>query len=100
MNLYKGKMVIDISSLVESNNEKDMTNEAHEDLTTELFDEIMLLLGAKGYRVLSIGATLKNAGLAKETDIVIGKKDKEEAMKNINKVYNKANLTTYKIALD
>ncbi|WP_188453362.1 hypothetical protein [Virgibacillus oceani] len=99
MNLYKGKIVIDVSSLVESNNEEIMTEEAHESLSSELFAEIMLVLGANGYRVTSIGATLKDTGVAKDKDIEIVRSSNEESQKNINRVYNKANRKTYKIAL-
>ncbi|MDQ0246505.1 hypothetical protein J2S09_004109 [Bacillus fengqiuensis] len=97
MNTFQGKMVIEVSTLVKTSSEKLMSDEAHKGLTSELFKEIRLLLGAKGYLTGSIGATLKDAGEAEDNDIVLINSNTEEAIKDIHYVYNKANSQTFMI---
>lgn len=92
MNLYKGKLVVDIVTAVETDTEEVMTEKAHEGFATELFDEIMALLGAKGYYVASIGATLKDAGKADEVQLKIIESNKKESIKAVERIYNKSNI--------
>ncbi|MED1490841.1 MULTISPECIES: hypothetical protein [Bacillus] len=97
MNLFKGRMVIELSTLVDTNNEEIMTEQAHDGLTSELFNEIMILLGAKGYFVGSIGATLEDSGKAKDEDFILIKSNTDKALRDIHQVYNKANRQIFKI---
>lgn len=90
-NLFKGKLVVDIVTAVETSDEKTMTDQAHEGFATELFDEIMALLGAKGYITQSIGATLKNKGTAYDTELQLIEKNRLESIKRAKSIYNKAN---------
>jgi ribosomal protein S8 len=99
LNLYKGKLVVDIVTAVETDTEEVMTEKAHEGFATELFDEIMALLGAKGYCAKSIGATLKNAGKADEVQLKLIESNKKEAIKAVEKIYSKANRSTYYIQM-
>jgi hypothetical protein len=99
MNLYKGKLVVDIVTAVETDTEEIMTEKAHEGFATELFDEIMTLLGAKGYCTELIGATLKNAGKADEVQLKVIQSETKKAMKEVEKIYNKSNRGTYHIQI-
>ncbi|MBU5466277.1 hypothetical protein KQI49_05450 [Virgibacillus sp. MSJ-26] len=96
MNLYRGKLVVDIVTAVKTNDEKAMLDQAHEGFATELFDEIMALLGAKGYITQSIGATLENMREAHDYEVEQIEKDKLKSIDRANSVYNKANRITIK----
>ncbi len=91
MNLYKGKLVVDIVTAVKTSDEKTMTDQAHEGFATELFDEITALLGAKGYISHSIGADLKNSGVACDIELELIGRDRLESINRAKSVYNKAN---------
>lgn len=98
MNLYKGNLVIDIVTAVKSSDEeKTMTNQAHEGFTPELTNEIMALLGAKGYISQSFGVTLENQGVAYDTELELIEKNKQECKKRAELVYNKANRISIKL---
>lgn len=90
-NLFKGKLVVDIVTAVETSDDKAMTDQAHEGLATELFDEIMALLGAKGYITQSIGATLINNGVAYDSELELIERNRLESIKRAESIYNKAN---------
>lgn len=91
MNLYKGKLVVDIVTAVETDEEKAMMDKAHEGFSTELFNEIQALLGAKGYISHSIGVTLENDGEASDIDLKMIQKDRVESERKAKSIYNKAN---------
>ncbi len=96
-NLYRGKLVVDLVTAVETNDvEKVMTDQAHQGFATELFDEIMALLGAKGYITQSIGATLENKGVAYDVELEVIEKNRLECIRRAESVYNKANRITIK----
>lgn len=84
MNIYRGKMVIDVVTAVESNNEEVMTEKAHDRFTTELMDKIQAVLGAEGYITESIGAALENNGKASDLDLDVIKKEKIEGERRVN----------------
>lgn len=89
-NLYVGKLTVEIATVVEKETEEVMTEKAHENLGGELFDEIMALLGAKGYVSQSIGATLENTGDVSKKNLEIFESNKLEATRRANAIYNKA----------
>jgi hypothetical protein len=91
-NLYRGNLVLDLVAAVETNeDEKVMTDQVHEELGGELFNEIMALVGAKGYITQSIGATLKNEGEAHEVELAVIEEGKLESTRRAKSIYNKAN---------
>jgi len=90
-NLYKGKLVVNIITAVETNDKKIMTDQAHENFTSELFNEIMAIVGAKGYITQSIGVTLEDRGAAHETQIESIERNKSDALKKAASVYSKCN---------
>lgn len=96
MNLFKGKLVIDLVAAVKSGDEKTMTDQAHEGFTPELTNEIMALLGAKGYISQSFGVTLENQGVAYDTELELIEKETQECKKRAKLVYNKANRISIK----
>lgn len=96
MNLYRGKLVVDLVTAVKTSDEKAMTDQAHEGFATELFDEIMALLGAKGYITQSIGATLENKGAADDVALEVIEKSRLKSIQRAESVYNKANRITIK----
>ena len=91
MKLYKGQLVVDIMTVVNMNSEEKMTEEAHEGITFELFDEITTLIGAKGYLTPSIGATLESNGEASVGQIQAITRNEIGAMRAAESLYNKAN---------
>lgn len=82
---------MDIVTAVKTSDEKAMTDQAHEGFATELFDEIMALLGAKGYITQSIGATLENKREAYDYEVEQIEKDRLKSIDRANSIYNKAN---------
>lgn len=101
MYLYQGKLVFDIVTAVEENSEEaEMKNDAHENLTNELFQELRALIEANGYQVLSIGANLENFGKADQAQLKSLEESKKEANDKVKEIYNKANIKTYRIQLD
>ncbi|WP_026562912.1 hypothetical protein [Bacillus sp. J37] len=102
MKVFTGKLVIDLSTVVKTGNEKEMIEEAHQGLTSELLDEIQLLLGANGYWADSLGGTLEEGNNQSEARIktIISKTD--EAKKDINKIYDKVNIekNTFSFKID
>jgi hypothetical protein len=97
MRVFSGKVVIEVSTLVEQDEEKIMIQKAHEGLTSELFNEIELLFGVRGYMTGSIGAALVNVREAREGDIVLIKTLTEEAKRKADDVYNKDNRRIFEI---
>ncbi|MDE5414124.1 hypothetical protein [Alkalihalobacterium chitinilyticum] len=98
MKVFAGDLVISLSTVIEENNlNEDLVNKAHESLDTELFKEIELLLGAKGYAVSSLGVTLKEVANPKEATIKSIKRRTQEAKRNVKSVYGKANIKTFTI---
>lgn len=93
-NIYRGKLIANIVTAVEHDDEEKMTEKAHEDFTAELFSEIQSLLGARGYISHDIGADLKNIGRASEDKLVLIEESKQESKRKANRVYNKANQIT------
>ncbi|MFY3792158.1 hypothetical protein ACOQFO_10840 [Ureibacillus sp. MALMAid1270] len=101
MYLYQGKLVFDIVTAVEEKSEEaEMKNDAHENLTNELFQELRALIEGNGYQVLSIGANLENFGKADQAQIKSLEESKKEANDKVKEIYNKANIKTYRIQLD
>ena len=101
MYLYQGKLVFDIVTAVEEKSEDaEMKNDAHENLTNELFQELRALIEANGYQVLSIGANLENFGKADQAQLKSLEESKKEANDKVKEIYNKANIKTYRIQLD
>lgn len=101
MYLYQGKLVFDIVTAVEEKSEEaEMKNDAHENLTIELFRELRALIEANGYQVLSIGANLENFGKADPAQLKSLEESKKEANDKVKEIYNKANIKTYRIQLD
>ncbi len=97
MEIYSGKLTIELATLVESCEESDMKNKAHEGLTSELMAELRTILGAAGYMAGAIRATLEKVENAKPSDVSMIRSHVEKAKKEINHVYNKANSVTTKI---
>lgn len=97
MEIYSGKLSIEIATLVELAGEKEMTNAAHEALTTEIMAELRTILGAAGYMVGSVRATLEKVDDPKSSDFSMISSVVEQSKKEVIKVYNKANRTTFKI---
>ncbi|MGE7923358.1 hypothetical protein ACQKND_09245 [Viridibacillus arvi] len=95
MGLYKGSIVINILTAVENNeDERVMRNDAHENITNDLLNELMALVGAKGYLVGSISADLKNNGEANNRHIGLIEESTKEAKIKTDHIYNKANTIT------
>lgn len=97
MKIYSGKLVIELATLVELADKDAMDEKAHEGLTSELFKEISLLLGNKGYMTGSMGATLEYVETPREHDFALVKSSIEAAKEQVNQVYNKASNRTFKI---
>ncbi|RNC98513.1 hypothetical protein EC501_10905 [Lysinibacillus halotolerans] len=101
MYLYQGKLVFDIvTAVVEKSEEAEMKNDAHENLTNELFQELRALIEANGYQVFSIGANLENFGKVNQAQLKSLEESKKEANDKVKEIYNKANIKTYRIQLD
>lgn len=97
-NLYGGKLVVELVTAVESNKvEKFMADQAHEGFATEVFDEIMAILGAKGYITGSIGATLENKGVAHDYELEMIEKTELECRTKAKSIYNKKNRISIKL---
>src|SRR5699024_817647 len=90
-NLYKGNLIVDLVTSVDTNDEKTMTNQAHKAFSPELMNEIMTILRATGYITQSIGMRLENKGALDDIDLQIINKNKREATEKGESVYNKAN---------
>lgn len=98
MNLYQGKLVFDIVTAVDEKSEESvMKNDAHENFTDELFQELRALIGAKGYQVLGIGANLENFGKADQGQLKSLEVSKKEASAKVKRIYNKANIESHSI---
>lgn len=95
MKLYKGKIVIDVLTVVESNEDENvMKNYAHENITNELMNELMALVGANGYLVGGIGADLNYNGEAKNQHIRSIEKSIKDSKIKAGNIYNKFNIIT------
>ena len=97
MEIYSGKLKIELATIVESSEENNMKNKAHEGLTMELMKELRLLLGAAGYMVGAIGTTLEKVENPKSSDYSMIKSEVEKSKKEINRVYNKASRISFRI---
>ncbi|WP_270363303.1 hypothetical protein [Bacillus paranthracis] len=97
MKVYAGKLVIDLATIVDDADENIMKNNAHEALTSELIHELRIILGAAGYLAGSVGATLEKVKDANPNDYSMIKSYVEQSKKDVLRVYNKANRTTYRI---
>lgn len=95
--IYSGKLVIDLATIVESDEEKVMKNNAHEALSSELMQELRVILGAAGYLAGSVGATLEKVDNVSLSDHSIIKSFVEQSKKDVHQVYNKANRATFRI---
>ena len=91
MEVFDGRLFIDVSTLVERSEGEDMKNKAHENFTSELFTELRILLGNKGYMTGIIGVNLEHVDPSTENDVKLIKSQVDEAKRRINNVYNKAN---------
>lgn len=95
MELYKGTIVINILTAVENNEDlRVMTNNAHENITNELLNELMAIVGANGYKVGSISADLKYYGKANNRHICSIEESTKKAKIKVSNIYNKANIIT------
>lgn len=97
MEIYSGKLSIEIATLVESAGEKEITSKAHEALTTEIMTELRAILGAAGYMAGAVGATLEKVENPKTSDFSMISSVVEQSKRDVQKVYNKANRATFKI---
>lgn len=97
MEVFDGKLYIDLTTLVERSEEEDMKNKAHENFTSELFMELRILLGNKGYMTGIIGVDLDHVKSSTENDVKLIKSEIDGAKRRINSVYNKANNFTCEI---
>ena len=97
MEVFDGRLYIDVSTLVESSAEEDMKNKAHANFTTELFTELRILLGNKGYMTGIMGVNLEHVESPTEIDVKLIKSEVEQAKRRISSVYNKANDFTCEI---
>nr|WP_276519697.1 hypothetical protein [Bacillus infantis] len=95
--VYSGKLVIDLATIVEDAEDNIMKNNAHEALTSELMDELRVILGAAGYLAGSVGATLEKVKDANTNDYSMIKSYVKQSKKDIHRVYNKSNRATYRI---
>jgi hypothetical protein len=92
MEIYAGKLVIELVTSVNSEDEETMTGNAHAGLSKELFEEIKTLLGASGYMMCSMGSTLTKVGDPKPGYLDVIKKHVDRAKKDIHWLYNKSNV--------
>ncbi|MDI7740595.1 hypothetical protein QMK38_01155 [Lysinibacillus fusiformis] len=100
MNLYKGKLVAEIVTVVNTNNEEKMTEYAHEGVTFELLEEIQTLLAANGYYTISVGAKLENEDNATNNQIEIIKRNEIDGIRKAKSLYNKANRVRLQVKID
>lgn len=95
MEIYKGAIIINVLTAVENNEDlRVMTNNAHENITNELLNELMTIVGANGYKVGSISADLEYYGEANNHYICSIEESTKEAKIKVGNVYNKANIIT------
>lgn len=97
MQIYSGKLVIDLATIVESDEEKVMKINAHEALSSELMQELRVILGAAGYLAGSVGATLEKVEDVNTNDYSMIKSYVKQSKKDVHRVYNKANRATFRI---
>ncbi|NRG33960.1 hypothetical protein [Niallia circulans] len=97
MKVYSGKLVIDLATIVDDADENIMKNNAHEALTSELIHELRIILGAAGYLAGSVGATVDKVEGADPNDYSMIKSFVEQSKKDVQRVYNKANRSTFRI---
>ncbi|MFD2215313.1 hypothetical protein [Metabacillus endolithicus] len=97
MQVYSGKLVIDLATIVNDADKNIMKNNAHEALTSELIHELRIILGAAGYLAGSVGATLDKVEDAHPNDYSMIESYVEQSKKDVQRVYNKANRTTFRI---
>lgn len=97
MEVYAGKLVIDLATIVEDSEDNIMKNNAHEALSSELVDELRMILGAAGYFAGSVGATLEKVEEANTNEYSMIKSYVKQSKKDAYRVYNKANRASYKI---
>lgn len=97
MEIYSGKLKIELATIVKSSEENNMKNNAHEGLTMELMEELRLLLGAAGYMVGAIGTTLEKVENPKSSDYSMIKSEVEKSKIEIKRVYNKSSRTSIRI---
>ncbi|AQX53057.1 hypothetical protein [Priestia flexa] len=97
MQVYSGKLVIDLATIVDDADENIMKNNAHEALNSEVTHELRTILGAAGYFAGSVGATLEKVEDANPNDYSMIKSYVEQSKKDVQRVYNKANRSTFRI---
>lgn len=97
MQVYSGKLVIDLATIVEDAEENIMKSNAHEGLTSELMHELRLILGVAGYSAGSVGATLEKVEDVNESDYSMIKSYVKQCKKDVHRVYSKANRATFRI---
>jgi hypothetical protein len=100
MKVYSGKLVIDLSTVVETEDEKDMFEQAIQGLTSELLGEIRLLLGANGYWASNLSGELKQAENQNEDRVKIINSKVDAAKRGIDKVYGKQNIETIRLRIE
>ncbi|ADC48796.1 hypothetical protein BpOF4_03650 [Alkalihalophilus pseudofirmus OF4] len=97
MKIYSGKLVINIATVVEEKIKAFEVEEAHKELTDELFNEIRLLLGSHGFWANDIGATLEECEYAKDSTIKVIQSEVEKAKKVRNETYSNKKVTRTRI---
>ena len=97
MQVYSGKLVIDLATIVDDADKNIMKNNAHEALTLEVIHELRTILGAAGYLAGSVGATLEKVEDANRNDYSMINSYVEQSKKDVQRVYNKANRSTFRI---
>lgn len=97
MQVYSGKLVIDLATIVDDADKNIMKNNAHEALTLGVIHELRMILGAAGYLAGSVGTTLEKVEDANPNDYSMIKSYVEQSKKDVQRVYNKANRSTFKI---
>jgi hypothetical protein len=95
--IYSGKLVIEVATAVDLAEENIMINNAHEGISSELIKELRLLVGAAGYMVGSVGATLEKVENANQNELNMIKSQIVKSKREVKRVYNKANSVTIKI---
>jgi hypothetical protein len=95
--IYSGKLVIEVAIAVDLAEENIMINNAHEGISSELIKELRLLVGAAGYMVGSVGATLEKVENANQGALNMIKSQIVKSKREVKRVYNKANSVTIKI---
>lgn len=98
MELFKGELTFKLSTVVERNGDaREMKNNAHEGLSSQLFDDLASMIASKGYEVTGIYSDLNHCGEAKDYQIKFVNESQQAGISKVSILKGETKVTVIEI---